>query len=99
MCRTGVLFGPVLFCPRFVLPLAEQEVHPAPAFAGRSLYPDSDFDDDTLMDSSPEVSRRVGSMMGIGDDYHTTISPDLKSDDELCDCLKRINSIIHEYFD
>jgi hypothetical protein len=60
---------------------------------------DSDFDDDTLLDSSPEVSRRVGSMLGIGYEYHTTIPPDLKSDDDLQDCLKRIHATISKHYD
>ncbi len=60
---------------------------------------DSDFDDDSLVDSSPEVSRRIGAMMGIGDDYHTTIPPDLNSDDELRDCLGRIHKIISRHYD
>lgn len=52
-----------------------------------------------LLDSSPEVSHRVGSMLGIGDDYYTTIPPDLKSDDELRRCLARIHRIIAVVFE
>ena len=51
---------------------------------------DSDFGNDNLLDKSPEAARIIGSLMGVDQECHTTIPPDLVNDEGLDDCLDRI---------
>ena len=44
---------------------------------------DLDYENDGIVDCSPETSRFVGRMMGVDQEYHTAIPPDLPCDEEL----------------
>ena len=59
---------------------------------------DRDFEDEGLLDIEPETSQGMNSILGIDDDYHTTIPPDLKSDQRLDECLQRIANVIEKFF-
>ena len=59
---------------------------------------DRDFEDERLLDIEPETSQKMSSKLGIDDDYHTTIPPDLKSDQKLGECLQRIANVIEKFF-
>ena len=57
---------------------------------------DLDYENDDVIDLSPESSREVGSIMGVDQEYHIAIPPDLANDEELQACLNRIQAIIVE---
>lgn len=74
----------------------EQWELPFECYQSQFLW-DYDFEDTALPDLDPETSQRIRSELNIEDDYHSIAPPDLKSDQNLDDCLKRIRDIIRQY--
>ena len=51
---------------------------------------DNDFESTSTLDLAPEAAAHIHGMMGISDDYHSSIPPDLAHDWELNECYHRV---------
>ena len=59
------------------------------SYEDRFLW-DNDFEDIEIPDMSPDQADSVRQMMGITDDYYSSVPPDLDSDRDIADAVKRI---------
>ena len=57
---------------------------------------DADYDDDAVADMPPDQARQFKAMFGVLEDYYSATPPDLESEDEIPDAIKRITSDIRE---
>jgi hypothetical protein len=59
------------------------------AYEDRFLW-DSDFEDTKITDLPPDHADSVRQMMGIADEYYSSVPPDLDDDRDITDAVKRI---------
>jgi hypothetical protein len=59
------------------------------SYEDRFLW-DIDFEDIEIPDMPPDQADSVRQMMGITDDYYSSVPPDLDNDRDIADAVKRI---------